>query len=126
VVIVQYHWGTEYITPPEERQKSLGRLTIDSGADLVIGNHPHWIKPIEFYKGKLITYGHGNFVFDQEWSQKTKEGVVGKYTFDGRDLVDVEYMPVEIINYGQPYFLEGSKKKQILDEMFFESAKLRQ
>lgn len=126
VVIVQYHWGTEYVTAPEERQKFLGRLTIDSGADLVIGNHPHWIKPIEFYKGKLITYGHGNFVFDQEWSQKTKEGVVGKYTFDGKELVDVEYLPVEIINYGQPYFLEGAKKQQILNEMFTESMKLRQ
>lgn len=125
VVIVQYHWGTEYITPPEQRQIDLGKLTIDSGADLVIGNHPHWIKPIQFYKGKLITYGHGNFIFDQEWSQKTKEGVVGKYTFDGKNLIDVEYMPVEIINYGQPYFIEGDFKKKILNEMLTESQKLK-
>jgi len=125
VVIVQFHWGTEYITPPEERQKYLGRLAIDSGADLVIANHPHWIKPIEFYNGRLITYGHGNFIFDQEWSQKTKEGVVGKYTFYGKDLIDAEYLPVEIVNYGQPYFLEGEKKQEILDEMYQESLKLR-
>lgn len=124
VVIVQYHWGTEYITPPEERQKQLGRLTIDSGADLVIGNHPHWIKPIEFYKGKLITYAHGNFIFDQEWSQKTKEGIVGKYVFDGKNLVDVQYLPVEIVNFGQPYFLEGASKQKILDELYSESKKL--
>lgn len=125
VVIVQFHWGTEYITAPEKRQKELGRLTIDSGADLVIGNHPHWIKPIEFYNGKLITYAHGNLVFDQEWSQKTKEGVVGKYTFLGKELIDVEYLPVEIVNYGQPYFLEGEKKKKILEEMYQESLKLK-
>ncbi len=124
VVVVQYHWGTEYITPPEDRQRFLGKLTIDAGADLVIGNHPHWIKPIEFYKGKLITYAHGNFVFDQEWSQKTKEGIAGKYTFDGKNLVDVEYLPVEIVNYGQPYFLEGEKKKKILDELYNESLKI--
>lgn len=125
VVIVQYHWGTEYITPPEERQKFLGRLTIDAGADLVIGNHPHWIKPVEFYKGKLITYAHGNFVFDQEWSQKTKEGIVGKYIFDGKNLRDVIYLPVEIVNYGQPYFLEGAPKQKILDEIYNESFKLK-
>lgn len=125
VVIVQFHWGTEYLTPPEDRQKFLGRLTIDSGADLVIGNHPHWIKPVEFYKGKLITYAHGNFIFDQEWSQKTKEGVVGIYTFDGKDLADVNYLPVEIVNYGQPYFLEGAAKQKILDEMYNESLKLK-
>jgi gamma-polyglutamate biosynthesis protein CapA len=125
VVIVQYHWGSEYITPPEERQIFLGKLTVDSGADLVIGNHPHWIKPVQFYNGKLITYGHGNFVFDQEWSQKTKEGVVGKYTFYGKDLIDVEFLPVEIVNYGQPYFLEGERKKAVLDEMYRESVILR-
>ncbi len=117
IIIVEFHWGTEYVTPPEERQRELGQLAIDFGADLIIGNHPHWIKPIEFYQGKLITYGHGNFIFDQEWSQKTKEGVVGKYTFYEGELVDVEYFPIEIVDFGQPYFLEGAKKLQILTEM---------
>jgi poly-gamma-glutamate synthesis protein (capsule biosynthesis protein) len=125
VVVVQFHWGTEYKTEVEDRQKELGRLAIDSGADLVIGNHPHWIKPIEQYKNKLITYAHGNFVFDQEWSQKTKEGVVGRYVFIGKNLVDVEFLPVEIKDYGQPYFLEGEKKQKILDEMYEESKALR-
>lgn len=124
VVIVQFHWGTEYVTAPEQRQRYLGKLAIDSGADLVIGNHPHWIKPVEFYRNKLITYAHGNFVFDQEWSQKTKEGVVGKYTFYGKDLIDAEFLPVEIKDYGQPYFLEGEKKQKILNEMYQESKKL--
>lgn len=117
VVVVIYHWGVEYRDQPDERQKYLGRLTIDAGADLVIGNHPHWIQPIEIYQGKLITYAHGNFIFDQEWSQATKEGVVGKYTFYGKDLIDVEYFPVKIVDYGQPYFLEGEDRQRILDEM---------
>jgi len=38
--------------------------------------------------------------------------------------VDVEYLPVEIVNYGQPYFLEGEKKKKILDELYNESLKI--
>lgn len=121
VVVVTYHWGAEYRAQPDDSQIALGRFTIDSGADLVIGNHPHWIQPIELYRGKLITYAHGNFVFDQEWSQKTKEGVVGKYTFYKNNLIDVEYFPVEIIDYGQPYFLEGERKQKILDEMKNES-----
>ena len=99
----------------------LGHFTIDSGADLVIGNHPHWIQPIEIYKGKLITYAHGNFVFDQEWSLKTKQGVVGKYTFYDNQLVDVEFLPIQIENYGQPFFLAGQAKKSILESMKIQS-----
>lgn len=126
VVIVTMHWGVEYRAQPDARQKYLGHLAIDAGADLVIGNHPHWIQPIEFYKGKLITYAHGNFVFDQEWSVKTKQGVVGRYTFYDNKLVDVEYLPVFIQDYGQPHFLEGSDKQGILDEMKKQSEILRE
>lgn len=121
VVIVQYHWGGEYRSQPDERQKYLGRFTIDAGADLVIGNHPHWIQPVEIYKDKLITYAHGNFVFDQEWSLKTKQGVLGKYTYFDNQLIDVEYIPIQIENYGQPTILEAQKKQSILNEMKAES-----
>jgi len=121
IVIVTYHWGAEYRTQPDERQKELGRFTIDSGADVVIGNHPHWIQPIELYKGKLITYAHGNFVFDQMWSEETKKGVVGRYTFYDDQLVDVEYLPLYIKDYGQPSFLIGEEKQAILSSMKQES-----
>lgn len=124
VVIVTYHWGVEYRDLPDERQIELGHFTIDNGADLVIGNHPHWIQPIEFYKGKLITYAHGNFVFDQMWSEETMLGVVGKYTFYKDKLIDVEYFPVRIVDYGQPYFLEGEEKKKVLERMKINSNKL--
>lgn len=117
IVIVEFHWGTEYITPVEDRQRYLAQTAVDAGADLIIGNHPHWIKPIEFYKGKLLTYAHGNFIFDQEWSQKTKEGIVGKYVFYDNILIDVEYFPIEIVDYGQPYFLQGARKDKILREL---------
>ena len=125
VVIVIFHWGVEYRDQPDNRQRYLGHFTIDAGADLVIGNHPHWIQPVEIYKGKLITYAHGNFVFDQEWSLKTKQGIVGKYTFYDNKLVDVEFLPILIENYGQPHFLTGDAKKGILESMKLQSEKLR-
>ncbi|MDP2860517.1 MAG: CapA family protein [bacterium] len=117
VVIITYHWGVEYRDKPDDRQKYLGRFAIDAGADLVIGNHPHWIQPVEIYKDKLIAYAHGNFVFDQEWSLKTRQGVVGKYTFYDNQLIDVEYLPVLIENYGQPRFLTGNEKNTIIENM---------
>lgn len=124
VVVVTYHWGVEYRNQPDDRQIELGHFTVTSGADLIIGNHPHWIQPIEFYKDKLITYAHGNFVFDQMWSEETKKGVVGRYTFYDNKLIDVEYLPVYIQNYGQPSFMSGRQKEEVLKDMKEESIKL--
>ena len=81
-VIVAFHWGIEYTALPTQEQRGIAHQAIDAGADLILGNHPHWVQATEKYQGKYITYAHGNFVFDQMWSQETREGVVGKYTFD--------------------------------------------
>lgn len=124
IVIIAFHWGSEYVSQPSKRQRDLAHLVIDSGADLVIGNHPHWIEPVEIYKDKVITYAHGNFIFDQMWSQKTREGVVGKYTFYDKKLIDAEFLPVLIEDYAQPNFLTEDKKQAILDEMKSESLRL--
>jgi gamma-polyglutamate biosynthesis protein CapA len=117
VVFVQFHWGNEYTEKVTERQKMWAYLAVDSGADVVIGNHPHWIQPVELYKGKIITYSHGNFVFDQMWSQKTREGLVSKYTFYDDTLVHVSFLPMIIEDYGQPYFLGGTAKEKKLAEL---------
>jgi len=103
VVIVQLHWGVEYVEEPAETQKKLGRMAIDLGADMVVGNHPHWIQKYEVYKDKYILYALGNFIFDQEWSQKTKEGVIAKVSVSDRKIYDLQFIPVEIRNYGQVY-----------------------
>ncbi len=63
LVIVSFHWGNELDYVPTERQIRMGRLAVDSGADLVIGNHSHRMNPIELYKGVYICYSLGNFCF---------------------------------------------------------------
>lgn len=103
VVIVQLHWGVEYVEDPTDNQKKLGRLAIDSGADMVVGNHPHWIQKYEIYKDRYILYALGNFVFDQEWSQKTKEGVIAKVKVKENKIFDLEFTSIEIRNYGQTF-----------------------
>ena len=59
------HMGTEYTTEPSDIQRQTYRSFIDAGADVVIGNHPHRVQTAESYKGKLIVYSLGNFIFDQ-------------------------------------------------------------
>ena len=61
IVIVSFHWGNELDYSPTDNQVRMGRLAVDSGADLVLGHHSHRINPIEQYKGVYICYSLGNF-----------------------------------------------------------------
>ena len=63
IVIVSFHWGNEKEYSPTSNQIKMGRLAVDSGADLVLGHHSHRIQPIEQYKGVYICYSLGNFCF---------------------------------------------------------------
>ncbi len=116
-VVVSLHWGVEYQTYPEKWQQQLGRNLIDAGAQLIIGNHPHWYQPIEIYKQGLIIYSHGNFIFDQEWSKETKTGFVAKHVFYENKLVDSQIFPILISDYCQPSLLEGNEKEKILTDL---------
>jgi poly-gamma-glutamate synthesis protein (capsule biosynthesis protein) len=62
-VVVNLHWGTEKATVPDEGQRTFARRVIDSGADVVIGHHPHVLQGIEVYRHGVIVYSLGNFLF---------------------------------------------------------------
>lgn len=63
IVICNFHWGNEKDYSPTNNQIKMGRLAVDSGADLVLGHHSHRMNPIEQYKGVYICYSLGNFCF---------------------------------------------------------------
>lgn len=62
-VVAFFHWGTERLDTPKTYQRRLAHRAIDSGADLVIGSHPHVVQGVEIYKGKPIFYSLGNYAF---------------------------------------------------------------
>ena len=64
LVVVLFHNGYEIVQKVSDLQQQVAHLAIDSGADLVIGSHPHVLQRIEEYNGGLIVYSMGNFVFD--------------------------------------------------------------
>ncbi len=101
IVVASFHWGNEY-RQRTSHQVELARLAIDSGADVVIGHHPHWVQEVEIYKEKPIYYSLGNLVFDQMWSEETRKGLLVKLVFSGNTLVNQEQTPIKIFDYGQP------------------------
>lgn len=75
-VILQPHWGLEYIKYPSPNLRRLAHSWIDSGADLIIGHHPHVIQGKEIYKEKSIYYSLGNYIFP---SFTSKNGIINKW-----------------------------------------------
>lgn len=75
-VAVLMHWGEEYQAKSNSQQQKMARAMIESGADLIVGTHPHVPQEVEAYQGKSIVYSLGNFVFDQNFSEETMRGQV--------------------------------------------------
>lgn len=93
MVIVNVHWGVEYTHTPTQRQRELAKKIASWGADIIIGNHPHVIQPVEYINNEdgsktLCIYSLGNFISAQNLGSRmlggmmhitvTKSGETGK------------------------------------------------
>lgn len=126
VLVVGVHWGVEYEDTPRDFQREWARLMVVNGADVVAGNHPHWVQGAECFwdgvslgytdagdlelfsclaDGKAVYYALGNFVFDQMWSEETKKGVVVKLVVENGKLVNQEVRRTYIRSNGQPQWV---------------------
>lgn len=124
LVIPFFHWGIEYTLVPTDEQRRLARRAIDAGATLVIGSHPHWVQGVEWYRDRPIFYSLGNFVFDQEWSAETKQGLILRLWFRGTRLVRYEFRPVVIEQYHRPRPASETEAAVILERVRRSSAHL--
>ncbi len=75
-VIVSFHWGTEYYAHASASQRSLARNLINAGATAIIGHHPHVPQGVEMYRGGVIAYSIGNFLFGSINEQQTHNMIV--------------------------------------------------
>jgi hypothetical protein len=123
VVIVFPHWGVEYDATPFAGQQELARSCIDSGADMIIGNHAHWAGAMEVYEGRPIWYALGNFVFDQTWSEPTMEGITLELTFQGAELRQVVMRPHIILDKAQPNFLDPAGDGRVVLGQVFQASR---
>ncbi len=73
VVIVAMHWGEEYHFDPNDEQKRLAQQLADAGADIIIGNHPHNIQPVQWLNDHqtICFYALGNCLSSQTVKEVT-------------------------------------------------------
>ncbi|MBI4535053.1 MAG: CapA family protein [Ignavibacteriae bacterium] len=93
-VVVNLHWGIEKATHPDQEQIKFARTLIDSGADAVIGHHPHVLQGIERYKHGVIAYSLGNLIFGGNSRSSYDTGIFEIRL--GSDSTEYDLIPVRI------------------------------
>lgn len=125
-VVIFYHWGIEREYYANSDQRELAKFSIDSGADLVIGSHPHVLQGIEEYNGKQIVYSLGNFCFGGNRNPSDTDSMIysltmnftdGVYTGDEHEIIPCSISSIKGRNNYQPTILEGSEKERVLEKI---------
>jgi len=95
--VLMVHGGVEWSTAPTPEQRELYRGFIDSGAEAVIGSHPHVLQGIEVYKGGLIAYSLGNFIFPgMDETAYGEESLILLLGIIDKKVAYIEMVPVTI------------------------------
>lgn len=96
VVVVSVHWGYEDTQKVNGEQKKVAAILCDAGADIILGQHPHVLQPIEYLRSTdgthttFCAYSLGNFLGMQGFDYNALSGIL---TFDirvGANGVSVE------------------------------------
>lgn len=82
-LVVSLHWGLEFVTQPSEGEAALGRSILAAGADLVLGHHPHVVRPVEASPRGAIAYSLGNLVADMTWDPLLTTGLLLDWRLGG-------------------------------------------
>ena len=111
-VVALLHWGKEDSHELEDVILKDGKLYVDSGADLVVGTHAHVLEGMEYYKGKLIAYNLGDFLFSHV------SDYTGILTLNLSNKGDMSYkfIPAYQENF-KTSFISGSDANKLYDLM---------
>ncbi|WP_341278482.1 CapA family protein [Paenibacillus sp. FSL H8-0537] len=116
LVVVMVHWGEERKDTPLQYQRDFAREYIDSGADLIIGSHPHVLQGFETYKGKWIAYSLGNFIFSAYPKGPTAETGVLDAICTKKGNCDLKFYPMSS-DKAQPVLMEPENAAALLKRL---------
>ncbi len=88
-VIVYTHWGEEYVEATKH-EKDTAALFVKSGADIVIGSHPHVVQSFDRIENVPVYYSLGNFIFDQYFDEAVRSGLAVRVRISKEGLLSEE------------------------------------
>ncbi|HSF87128.1 MAG TPA: CapA family protein [Acidimicrobiia bacterium] len=112
LVIVQIHGGFQFAEAASEFFARAARDSVEAGADLVVGHHPHVLQGLEWYQDRLIVHSLGNFVFDQDFLSTFPTAVL-RTVFEGTELIQAKLYPAVLDAY-RPEPVSGNAARRIL------------
>ncbi len=118
IIYVSFQWGNENDPRAWKGQRRLSRRSIDLGATIVTSSSAHRAMGIEFYRGRLICYGLGNFLFDQMQTIHHRRGLIARHHFHGGRHIQTELIPYMIHDYSRPVLLHGRESEDLLREVY--------
>jgi poly-gamma-glutamate capsule biosynthesis protein CapA/YwtB (metallophosphatase superfamily) len=97
LVLASMHWGTEYVSEPNDHQRTVAQAVARSGAvDVVLGHHAHVVQPIERIRDTWVAFGMGNSLSGMTSPEKT-DGLIVQVLIRQRGdrvrVTDVRYVP---------------------------------
>ena len=124
LIVACMHWGTEYRTTANDEQKDLTDFLFQNGADIILGNHPHTLEPMEkrtvtladgSTKDCFVIYALGNFICDQN-AENTRNSIILnlRITRSENDKISIDsvtYTPIHM--YKNPNV--STKRFKVLD-----------
>jgi Bacterial capsule synthesis protein PGA_cap len=102
VVIVNLHWGVEFVSEPSSFQLHLAdKLTQSPDITAIIGQHAHVPQPIRFMNGKAVVFGEGNLISNETGAccgTATQDGMIVLLTITvdsrGARVTRIRYVPI--------------------------------
>lgn len=99
-VLINFHWGMDFLSLPSPGHRSLARKAIDEGATAVVGHHPHCLQGYERRGKGLIFYSLGNFLVGSiyPWPRFSEPTVALTCTIKAHHVVDFRIQPFILRN----------------------------
>ncbi len=123
VLVVVFHWGKMFTPRPNRRQLVWARAAQQSGADLVLGAHPHVLQGIGCFGSAPVVYSAGNFVFPTR-NKLARRSAIFEITLSGAKVESVRVVPVLLDSKGRPRLATGAVAESIRWEMELLSTEL--
>ncbi len=110
-IFVIMHWGEDYVATPSKEQEEIADFLIENGANVILGNHPAVIQPMEIRQNSngenvFIAYSLGNYISSINHANSKIELVLNielrKSGEDGKVyLSKVDYTPIYVLDHGE-------------------------